>query len=612
MEKHQAKKLQTLRKLLLITSFTLPSFSYGADKLPEKMDWQTAKNVQPIGSPQAKKGGTIYDYLLSFPLTLRQVGPDSNGGFRSALDSNDLSLLTIHPNTDEYIPILATAWSFSKDGKTVYYKLNKLARWSDGKPVKATDFTFTREFMTSKHIIAPWYNQYYSTEISAVKAYTDEAGEEIVAVTLPSPKPDLLYFTNIRPIPRHFYKLDENFVKNYNWKLAPNTGPYKITEVRKGKSITFERKEKWWGDQLSWFKHRYNPSKIRYKVIRDINVAFENLKKGNIDYMGITFPDFWHIKTKDKMFEKGYIHKLQAYNDAPRSDYVLILNQKIDVLKDKKVRVAFQHAMNVDKVINQVLRGDYRRLQGISRGYGDYSNPNIKARLFDLKKADKLLDEAGWSKRNGEGIRVKNGRALSVTVSYGQANLAPRLVVLREEAKKAGIDLKLKQLDPSALWKSYLEKKHEIAFVSWSTGFRPQYWGQFHSENANKPQTNNFSNTAIPELDKLIETYRSTTSESKRIESAHAIQKIIHDEATHVPLFEVPYYRIAYWSWVQFPEPTGTRRTQGFDHFATDTGGLYWIDEKIKKEILSAKKSGKALRPVTRLDETYLNESNKS
>lgn len=63
-EKHQARKLQTLRKLLLITSFTLPSFSFGADKLPEKIDWQTAKNVQPIGSPQAKKGGTIYDYLL--------------------------------------------------------------------------------------------------------------------------------------------------------------------------------------------------------------------------------------------------------------------------------------------------------------------------------------------------------------------------------------------------------------------------------------------------------------------------------------------------------------------------------------------------------------------
>jgi microcin C transport system substrate-binding protein len=91
-------------------------------------------------------------------------------------------------------------------------------------------------------------------------------------------------------------------------------------------------------------------------------------------------------KLKTKRLTNGYIHKMQAYNDAPRSDYVMVLNQSIDIFKDKNVRLAFHHAMNVDKVINQVLRGDYNRLQGISRGYGKYTNESIKARPFDIKK----------------------------------------------------------------------------------------------------------------------------------------------------------------------------------------------------------------------------------
>jgi microcin C transport system substrate-binding protein len=580
--------------------------------LPKDLSWQTQTEFESIAAKEAQAGGTVTDFLLAFPLTLRQVGPDSNGGFRAALDANDLSLTTIHPNQDVYIPILATHWAFSKDKKTVFYKLNPKARWSDGKPVTAQDFVYTREFMTSPHIIAPWYNEYYSKEISGVVAYKDSDGTEIVGITLPQAKPDMLFYTNLKPMPRHFYKLDQNFVKDYNWKIAPNTGPYKITKLRKGKYVTFERKQDWWADDLSWFKHRFNVKRVKFKVIRDMNVAFENLKKGNIDYMSIPFPDYWHEKTKDQAFTNGYIHKMQAYNDAPRSDYVMVLNQSIDIFKDKNVRLAFHHAMNVDKVINQVLRGDYNRLQGISRGYGKYTNESIKARPFDIKKAGELLDKAGWKSRNGDGIRIKNGRTLSATISFGQANISPRLVVLKEEAKKVGIELKLKQMDPAALWKSYLEKQHEIAFVSWGTGYRPQYWGMYHSANANKTQTNNFSNTALPQLDKHIESYRSSTDEKERIKHAHAIQQIIHDEATQIPLFEVPYFRLAYWGWIKFPNPPSTRLTDGFEHFDPSTGGTHWIDKKTKKDIQNAKRSRKKLAPVTRIERTYEKVMSKS
>lgn len=580
------------------------AFAAGVPALPKDLTWLTSTNTKSLGSPDAQQGGSLNESLSTFPLTLRQVGPDSNGSFRSFMDDNDMGLVTIHPNTDEFLPELATHWAFDKNGKTVYFRLNKLARWSDGKPVVGTDFTFALEFYRSKHIFAPWNNTYYTEQVENIQAFKDDLGE-IIAVTLPQAKPDMLYYTNMRPQPRHFYKLDENFINNYNWKIKPNTGPYQISQIKKGKSIVFKRKKDWWAKDLPWFKHRFNIDKIKIKVIRDISAQFEYLKKGKLDYQYLPFPDYWHEKTKIKEFDYGYIHKLMAYNDRPRSDSVLTLNESYEIFKDIRVREAFHYAMNVDKVISKVLRNDYNRLQGISRGFGDYTNPTIKARPFDLKKADELLDQAGWTKRNGQGIRTKGSSTLTATITYSQANLAPRLVILREEAKKAGIELKLQQMDGSAMWKSFLEKKHQVALVSWGTFFRPQYYGQYHSSNANKPQTNNFSNTADPNLDKLIEGFRSSTNPQKRIKIAHQIQQVVHDRAIQIPLFEVPYYRFAHWGWIKFPKQVGTKSSENFDYFGTSYGGLMWIDKAEKKRILDAKKKGVKLSPVTRLDETF-------
>ena len=108
-------------------------------ELPEGIEWLT-NNTDPVyASAAAEKGGMFRDALMNFPLTFRTVGPDSNlaSGFRSAVSGNQYSLIGIHPNTLNIIPELATHWAYGKDKKTMYFKLNKKARWSDGHPVTA-------------------------------------------------------------------------------------------------------------------------------------------------------------------------------------------------------------------------------------------------------------------------------------------------------------------------------------------------------------------------------------------------------------------------------------------------------------------------------------------
>jgi len=571
--------------------------------LPADLKWLTNDSDPVYASPEAKKGGALNSWVLSFPLTFRVVGPDSNSSFRSAILGNQLSLIGIHPNTEHIVPELASYWAYGEDKKTMYFKLNEKARWSDGTAVTAHDFAYTLEFMRSKHIIAPWYNDYYSKEIDKVIVYDDYT----LAVVSTKAQPDLHLKLGISPTSRHFYgELGEDFVRRYNWKIAPNTGPYQIYDFKKGKYIKFKRKKDWWAKDLRYFKNRFNVDRVVFKVVRDINIIWEYFKKAKVDVFPITMPRYWHVKTKTPVVENGYVKKIWFFNNTQQSAQGMWLNQDREIFMDRNVRYAFAHAMNIQKVIEKVLRNDYFRLEHGFMGYGRYSNKTISARRFDLDKVNYYMNGAGW-KRGSDGIWEKNGRRFSVEASYSQDDHTPRLVVLKEEAKKAGIELRLQKLDPSAAYKKVLEKKHDVAWSGWSTSLRPQYWEHFHSINAHKPQTNNITNTDDPEMDKLIDAYRNSLDEEERIKLSVKIQEKIHEIGAFVPTFMVPYVREAYWRWWRLPKVPGTKHSDSlFDPFSSSTGGLFWYDKTLHEETEQAMKKKRPFSPVTLIDKTYM------
>lgn len=587
---------------VVVSVFLFQSVGFAESELPKDINWLTNDSDPVYASPDAKKGGTMHLAIMSFPMTFRVVGPDSNASFRSAILDNQLSLIGIHPDTENIIPELATHWAFGKDKKTMYFKLNKNARWSDGQPVRADDFAYTLEFMRSKHIIAPWYNDYYTKEIDKVIVYDDYT----LAVVGTKAEPDLHLKLGISPTPRHFYgELGKDFVRKYNWKIVPNTGPYQISDFKKGKYVKFKRKKDWWAKNLRYYKNRFNVDKVIFSVVRDYNILWEYFKKGRLDIFSITIPKYWHIKTKTDVVENGYVHRIWFFNDTRQSATGMWLNQDREIFKDKNIRYAFAHAMNIGKVIDKVLRNDYFRLEQGYMGYGRYTNNSVKARRFDLDKVDHHMKKAGW-KRGSDGIWEKEKKRFSVEVTYGFEEHTPRLVVLKEEAKKAGVELRLQKMDPATAFKKFLEKKHDVAWMGWSTSIRPSYWQSYHSDNAHKTQTNNITNTDDPELDKMIDAYRTSLDEEERIKLSGKIQEKIHEIGAFVPTFMVPYVREAYWRWWRLPENHGTKNSTGlFDPFNALTGGLFWYDQDMFRETKEAMKRHKKFPAVTIIDDTY-------
>jgi microcin C transport system substrate-binding protein len=574
---------------------------YPASPLPDNLVWETNNDDPVFASEQAVRGGTYRDSIGGFPLTLRSYGPDSNGMFANYIHAFMMTLITLHPNTYNPIPQLATHWAFDADGVTVYYKLDPNATWSDGVPVTADDYMFTLEFMRSQFIVDPYANNMFTNEIKDIRKHD----KYIISVTYSTPRPqtDLLYYTNFAPVPRHFHKLDEKWVTDYNWLTEPNTGPYYISTVEKGKYVEFTRNDKWWARDYKYFRNRYNADKIRVDVIREIQTSFNHFLKGELDTFFMVWPDYWHDKATGEPYDKGYIHKIQFYNETPQSIAGILLNTDVELFKDINVRLGFAHSLNLQKVIDTLLRGDYERENTVFSGYPGYTNEDIVAREFNLEKADEYFNSAGWDQRGPDGIRVKDGQRFSVNLPYGQSNLAERLVLLREEAKKAGVEINLQQVDDSAFFKNLLEKKHQIAYLSLTTDFRPEYWSLFHSENAHKPNTNNFANADDPELDKLIDEYRFGTEEEQRKHLSREIQARIHELGLYIPFFKIPYTRHSYWRWIKLPDHHGTRSSNYL--FPPADLGLFWIDEQARQETLDAIKTGKTFEPVTTVDETY-------
>jgi microcin C transport system substrate-binding protein len=590
------KSINSTLKILSI--FVLFINVSAAASLPSDIVWLTNTTSPEWSSTEAKKGGLLRLRIANFPPTLRTVGPDSSNYFRDFLTDNQMPLVNTHPNSGKIIPMLASHWAYDSDRKTVYYKIKKKARWSDGLPVTADDFLFALKFNRSKYIVAPWYNKHFSEEIVDIIKY-DSHTIGIVGAQV-KPKKDLHYFYAIKPRAKHFHRLDDYWVNHFNWKVEPNTGPYKITSIRKGKLIAFHHKINWWGNNDRFLRNRFNVDSVLIKVVRDPNTAFKYFERGELDVFNLTMPKLWHEKANGPMFKKGFIHKLSFYNQTEQSAAGLFLNLENEILQDIKVRKAIAHSLNFDKIIQQLLHNDYERLSRFHSGYGKYSNKDIIPLTFDLKQANDYLEAADWNNKDSLGIRTKGKDRLSFTVSYGNKLHEQQITVLAEEAQKVGIELRPQYFESTTFYQHVIKKKHDIAWLGWSTSFRPAYWQFFHSDNAHKPQTNNITNLANPEIDNLIDQYRKSTKEKKRIRLAHLVESKVAAQVIFIPSTIVPFTRAGFWRWLKLPENIATKSsTSLFNPFHPTQGGLFWIDAKSKIDSLSARRSGEGFAAST-------------
>jgi len=586
--------------------------------LPANLTWETGLEEPDIGSPDAKKGGTFHTHIMggAYPPTIRSCGKEANNSFRSFhWDNIEMGLVGLHPNTGEIIPGLADRWAVGEDGRSVYFHIDDAATWSDGLEVTAQDFVMTFTAYLSPYLDQSFYKIYYKDQFWGVSTY----GKDYLCIRIAYPKPLAPYFATVAPFQTEFYKeFGPDFIKRYNWRPRPTTGAYVIREedIEKGRSIALTRVKDWWAKDRRYYRNRFNADRIEYRQVRDEEKVFQMFLRGDIDLYWLNDAQKWYERTEVESVFNGYIERAVFYNEYPRVSRGLYMNFAKPPLDNVDVRIGLNHATNWEKVIEMDLRGDAERLHLLNEGFGDISNPNIRAREFSIPKARAAFARAGFDQVGDDGILTNDkGRRLSFTVNHVKhPTLDSMLLRIKEEAQKAGVEYKLEGMDGTSSFQKTSKKEHEIALAGWGiTPPFPDYYQQFHSKEAflpgtrkPRPATNNISTFADPMVDPILEANRNARSRQVVKDTSWELEQIFHDRAVWIPAYKRPFYRLGYWRWVRWPDDFNVRVAD-----EPEMSHVFWIDQEIKAETLEAMRTGGKFEEQYRVFDRYRSKTAK-
>jgi microcin C transport system substrate-binding protein len=367
--------------------------------LPELVDlddivWETNLNDPPIGSLDAIRGSTFNDFIGSYPLTFRLMGPNSNDAFAgwNRAFTMYFGLVRRHPVTDNFIPWMATHWSVQDDQRTIYFKLDPDARFSDGERVTADDYVFTWRMMQSDYIVDPFYNTWVEQNLASVDR-VDDYTLRIVG-TRPSWRPLWDYAHDIWPTPSHAVMLDEDWVTRTTNEYQVAVGPYVVSDAVRGESVTFERVDDWWGDGKKYFQGLYNVERIHLVVIAPER-ALDYIRRGELDMMFEGTARTWNEEYTFEAVRNGWMRRARVFLDMPSGIMGLHMNLEAPIFQNKDFRKAMQHLFNFERLNRNLMYNEYFRQVSFFEG-SEYASPDLESYDFDPTMARDYLRRAGY------------------------------------------------------------------------------------------------------------------------------------------------------------------------------------------------------------------------
>ncbi len=568
--------------------------------------WETNTEFDLIGDPRAVKGGTMRDFILSFPGTLRMAGPEWNTVVNYMISNLVYEqLLTLHPTSLQYIPVIATHWKIDPDKKTFRFRIDPNARFSDGAPVTAEDVVASWKFHTDKGIQDLYFNgQYNKLEmpVAESKYIVRMKAKELawrnfeVAATM-------------RVFPANVLKQfdGKKYLEDYNFKLMPGTGPYTVSEsdIDKGKSITLRRRKDYWAANRRANVGQFNFDEYRYVVVRDDNLAFEMFKKGELDYFYINRPKVWADELNYDAVQRGLIAKRAIYNNTPADLAYIAFNTRRKPWDDVRIRKALALLFNREQLIEKLFYNQYTPTNSFYPA-SIYENPNNPKNLYNPQEALKLLAEAGWKDHNAQGQLTKNGQPLQAELLYSAKVYEPWLTVYQEDLRKAGITLNLRFINPETRFKMLMQRQFEVSPGAWGAGsVFPEPRPEYHSEMANVENTNNISGFNDKRIDELCEKYEVTFDPNDRVNILKELDGVLAAQYQYILRWYDAAQRIAYWNKFGMPEGSFSRVGDYSGSLAPGIAQLWWIDPAKSDKLRQALGSNSAKLEVPEVEDHY-------
>ena len=512
------------------------------------------------------------------------------------------SLLEIHPDTLRFGPGLATHWKISADQRTFSFRIHPHAKWSDGRRVTAADVVATYRLLTDDTLLDPM------TKASLSKIKPPVAKSKLI-VEFACTKDDwrnLIALANMKILPAH--QVDQlggrGYLRRFNMRHTAVSGPYILRprDIRAARSISLSRRKDYWARDATRNKGRYNFDTIRFNVVSYSQPMLERVLAGELDFMPVYTARTWveQLPRTDAV-KLGHLIRQKIYTRAPQGFQGLALNMRRAPLDDVRVRKALAHLYDRKSMVKKFAYNEYLPLKSYFPG-GDAENLKNKMVEFDPRAAAKLLAQAGWKKRGADGILTKDGKRLSLALSYRSRGTGKYYRVYQQAAKQAGVEINLQLQSPELHWKTIVETRgFDMAGMAWGAILFPNPRANYHSSMAARPGSNNITAIANDKIDQLIKQYESEFDPTKRNKLLRSLDGELFHLHPYVLDWYLPSQRILYWRKFGMPSRVFAKHEDWSGAFA-----YWWVDAKKEKTLSAARKNQTALKPVPPLKVGWL------
>jgi microcin C transport system substrate-binding protein len=378
-----------------------------------------------------------------------------------------------------------------------------------------------------------------------------------------------------------------SYLRDYNFKLLPGTGPYVLNEsdIKKGNSITLRRRKDYWAANHRANIGMYNFDDISKVVVRDDNLAIEMLKKGDLDYyiVGSNAP-VWQERFNGPDLERGILAKRAVFNNTPASLTFMAFNMRRKPFDDIRVRKALGHLFNrgqiIEKLFYNLFKPTYSHYAGTI-----YENPNNPKIDYNPQEALKLLAEAGWKDRDSQGRLTKGGQPLQIEMMYANKVFEPWLTIYQEDLRKVGIGLNLRLVTFETAFKLEMQRQFDYAVGAWGAGSPfPIPHPEYHSSTADIENTNNITGFKDKRADEIIDKYSLEFDPAVRVELLKQLDGILASSHMYTLRWYDPAQRYVFLNRFGMPQGTISRIGDSDGTLAPSIPQLWWVDpEKARK-----------------------------
>lgn len=531
-------------------------------------------------NPDSPKGGEL---RLGATGTFDSLNPFILGGTKAGAAGATFDSLG-RPSDDEafsYYGLIAKTIDVAADRTSVTFELRPEARFHDGSPITAEDVAFTFQTLRDKGL--PFYRSYYG---DVVKVDTD-GPHKITFRFKDGNNGELPLILMQMPILSKAYYAKVDFTKT---TLEPplGSGPYKITQVDAGKSITLTRVADYWAKDLPVTRGQYNFGSMRFDYFRDDTISIEAFFAGQIDWRRESSALRWATRYTDvPAIKDGRIKKEVFETDQTAGMQGFAMNLRRPLFQDRDVRRAIVQALDFEWSNKTLFHGLYTR----TRSYFDNSElgatglpspaelkllepfrGQIPDEVFtteykppvtdgsgntrpQLREALALLKKAGWEAKNGK-LQNAKGEEFTFEILLDNAVYERIALPFAKNLELMGIKASVRVVDPSQYEERMNRYDYDMTVDLFPQSDSPgnEQRDFFGSVAAGEPGGRNTIGIKSPAIDALIEKIIAAKSREDLITATKALDRVLQWGVYVVPHWYLGKSWIAHWDMFGWPD----------------------------------------------------------